>query len=69
MGNLPVSRETFYMQAKDGGFGPYSLHDRFDICKVLNLGLLLSSEIGDMMERYIAAVAYERRAPTINSFK
>jgi hypothetical protein len=65
MGGLPVTRETFYIQTKDGGFGLYSLHDRFDICKVTNLRHLLSSGIGGMMKRSIAAVAYNRNDPLV----
>jgi hypothetical protein len=57
LGGLPVTRETFYISAKDGGFGLYSLHDRYEICKIANLGHQLSNGLGDMMKRYIAAVA------------
>jgi hypothetical protein len=57
MKSLPVTLEYFYIQAKDGGFGLYSLHCRYDICKVANLGHLLRSGIGGVLKRYIAAVA------------
>jgi hypothetical protein len=69
LGGLPVTKETFYISAKDRGFGLYSLHDRYDICKIANLGHLLSNGLGDMMKRYIAAVAYDRKIPIINTIE
>jgi hypothetical protein len=33
IGGLPLSKEVFYIRAKDGGFGMYALHDRYHICK------------------------------------
>jgi hypothetical protein len=69
LGGLPVTKETFYIPAKEGGFGLYSLHDRYDICKVANLGHLLSSTISDMMKRYIEAIESDRRIPLVNTIE
>jgi hypothetical protein len=56
-----------FYPAKDEGFELYSLNDRSDICKVANLGHLLSSGIGEMMKRYISAIAQDRRIPQVNT--
>jgi hypothetical protein len=66
IGGLPLTKETFYIRARDGGFGLYSLKDRYHICKIANMGHLLSSKIGGIMRRYITQVALDRHVQTIN---
>jgi hypothetical protein len=69
VGRLPVTRETFYIPAEDRSFGLYSLYDRYDICKVANIGHLLSNGIGKMMKRYISAIVHDRRITQINTIE
>jgi hypothetical protein len=42
---------------EDRRFGLFYLHERNHICKIANLGHLLSSDIGAMMQRKITHVA------------
>jgi hypothetical protein len=51
IGGLPLTKDVFNIRAKDSGFGMYALHDRYHICKIANLGHLLSSDIGGMMRK------------------
>jgi hypothetical protein len=53
---IPGTKETFYIQAKDGGLGLVSLRDKYDICKIVNMEQLLSGDSSKMMERYLGEV-------------
>jgi hypothetical protein len=66
IGSLPLTKEAFYVRPKEGYFGLYSLKNRYHICKIANMGHLLSSEIGGMMRRYITQVALDGHVHTIN---
>jgi hypothetical protein len=57
---------VFDVQAKDGYSGFYSFHNRYSICKVANLGHLLSSGPGDIMKRYILRKEENYQVPTIS---
>jgi hypothetical protein len=69
IGGIPMTCETFYIQAKDGGFGWFSLRDRYDICKLANMGHLLSSNIGSMMKKCIDLVGRDRRIREVNTIE
>jgi uncharacterized alpha/beta hydrolase family protein len=45
------------------------LHDRYDICKIANLGHFITNGLENMMKRYIAAVAYDRKIPIVNTIE
>jgi hypothetical protein len=45
IGGLPLTKEIFYLHARDGGFGLHSLYDRYHIYKIGNLGHLFNSDI------------------------
>jgi hypothetical protein len=60
IGRLKVAKETFYLLERDGGFGLLSLKDRYHVCKIANMGHLLSSSLGDTYRRHITQVGIDR---------
>jgi hypothetical protein len=63
LGGLKVTKDTFYLRARDGGFGLISLKDRYHICKIANMGHLLSSSIGSTYRRHITQVGIDIMVP------
>jgi hypothetical protein len=51
----------------DGGFGLLSLKDRYHICKIANMGHLLSSSIGETYRRHITQVGIDRNCKMYNT--
>jgi hypothetical protein len=64
---LKVTKDTFYLRARDSGFGLLSLKDRYHICKIANIGHLLSSSIGATYRRHITQVGIDRHVPMLNT--
>jgi hypothetical protein len=50
------TKDTFYLRERDGDFGFLSFKDSYYICKIANMGHLLSSSIGTMDRRHITQV-------------
>jgi hypothetical protein len=67
IGGLKVTKDTFYLRARDGGFGFLSLKDRYNICKVANMGHLLSSSIGTIYRHHITQLGIDRHIPMLNT--
>jgi nucleoid DNA-binding protein len=67
IGGLKVTKDTFYLRARDGGFGLLSLKDRYHICKVANMGHLFSSSIGTIYRHHITQVGIDRHILMLNT--
>jgi hypothetical protein len=66
IGGILLTKDTFSIQAKDGSFGWFSLRDRYDRCKIANLGHSLNGYIRDTMKRYLRQIGRDRKRKQVS---